>query len=244
MSSRGPVPSRQDAPHPHEALLDPTGGFLLLPDLGADIIRIYSVAQNTGLVTSCANYTAAPGTGPRHGSFFVPNAGSTAGTTLYIGNELSNTISSFAVTYTGNCLSLALTKTIAPYPNGQIPAATTRNGVKVGEVRVAGNTLLTSNRADNSFGSNLDSIAQFDINPSTGEFTFNKITSAFGSYPRTFVVNKAGTFVAIGNQNSGTVAIVKRDPVTGALGQLVASTSVGSTGSDGNGGMNSVTWME
>jgi 6-phosphogluconolactonase (cycloisomerase 2 family) len=244
MSQRGPNASRQDAPHPHEALVDPTGSFLLVPDLGADIIRIYSIARNTGILTSCANYTAAAGSGPRHGSFFVPNAGTTAGTTLYVGNELSNTISSFTVAYTGSCLSLSHTKTIAPYPNGQIPAATTRNGVKVAEVTVVGNTLLTSNRADNSFGSNLDSIAHFNIDPSTGEFSFNRITSAFGSYPRTFVVNKAGNYVAIGNQNSGTVVIVKRDPATGELGDRVASISVGSTGNDGNGGMNSVTWME
>lgn len=103
---------------------------------------------------------------------------------------------------------------------------------------------MTSNRADNSFGANLDSLATFDLNPSTGAFVFRNITSSFGSYPRSFAVNKAGTFVAIGNQNSATVAIVKRDPVTGNLGDLAARISIGATGSDGNGGMSSVVWME
>ena len=30
----GPDPSRQDAPHEHEAILDPTGQYILVPDLG------------------------------------------------------------------------------------------------------------------------------------------------------------------------------------------------------------------
>ncbi|RWA03833.1 hypothetical protein EKO27_g11273, partial [Xylaria grammica] len=38
MTAPGPNP-RQNAPHPHAAHVDPTGKFLLVPDLGADLIR-------------------------------------------------------------------------------------------------------------------------------------------------------------------------------------------------------------
>lgn len=38
----GPDADRQDAPHEHEAILDPTGKFLLVPDLGADLVRVFS----------------------------------------------------------------------------------------------------------------------------------------------------------------------------------------------------------
>lgn len=57
-------------------------------------------------------------------------------------------------------------------------------------------------------------------------------------------VNIAGDLVAVGNQNSGTVVVVRRDPATGALGDEVASVSVGPQGVDGNGGLSSVAWAE
>lgn len=242
MSKAGPNPSRQEAPHPHMALLDPTGKYMLVPDLGADIIRIYSINTATGILTSCSNYTDLPGSGPRHGSWFVPGS-STVGTMLYITHELANTVSAYAVTYTSSCLSLSLTQSIAPYPGGKIPVATTPNGVKVAEVRVRGSTLLSSNRADNSFGASNDSIALFTLEPSTGALAFNTITSAFGSYPRTFQISSAGDYVAIGDQNSAWVSIVERDPATGILGALAGRVTLGSQGTDGNGGLSSVIWM-
>jgi 6-phosphogluconolactonase (cycloisomerase 2 family) len=57
-------------------------------------------------------------------------------------------------------------------------------------------------------------------------------------------VNAAGDLVAIGNQDSGTVVIVSRDPATGVLGAEVASVSVGPIGVDGVGGLSSVAWAE
>jgi 6-phosphogluconolactonase (cycloisomerase 2 family) len=133
MSGTGPVPSRQEAPHPHMALVDPTGNFMVIPDLGADLIRIYSIEKSSGILTSCGNYTAEAGSGPRHGTWFVPPAGTGIGTVLYIGNELANTVSAFAVTYTANCLGFNLTQDVPPYPGGK---AVTGAGIKVGEVRV------------------------------------------------------------------------------------------------------------
>lgn len=41
MPSPGPDPERQDKPHPHQALLDPTGQYILVPDLGADLVRVF-----------------------------------------------------------------------------------------------------------------------------------------------------------------------------------------------------------
>jgi 6-phosphogluconolactonase (cycloisomerase 2 family) len=134
MAGSGPDPSRQEAPHPHQALLDPTGAFILVPDLGADFLRIYSVNKNTGFLTSCANVTVAAGSGPRHAEFWAPASG-LEGLKLFLGNELSNTASAFAVTYPqrdGNCLNLTLTQTGTPYPSSR----TVKQGQKVGEVRV------------------------------------------------------------------------------------------------------------
>jgi 6-phosphogluconolactonase (cycloisomerase 2 family) len=70
------------------------------------------------------------------------------------------------------------------------------------------------------------------------------MSPTYGSYPRTMTINKAGDLVAVGNQNSGTVVIVARDPATGAMMGEVASVSVGPEGTNGNGGLSSVIWAE
>ena len=50
--------------------------------------------------------------------------------------------------------------------------------------------------------------------------------------------------VAVGDQESGTVVIVERDPITGQLGCELASVVVGPKGSAGQGGLSSVIWNE
>lgn len=95
----GPVPDRQDVPRLHEAILDPTRQFLLVPDLGSDLVRVYKIASGaaTASVKEMAPIKAVPGSGPRHGAFAV--AGSR--TFFYHVNELSNTISGYTVSYAG-----------------------------------------------------------------------------------------------------------------------------------------------
>jgi 6-phosphogluconolactonase (cycloisomerase 2 family) len=132
MDGPGPDPSRQEAPHPHMAAVDPTGGFIIVPDLGADILRVYSIDKPTGFLTSCANVTAAPGSGPRHAAFWE-GAG---GTMMYLANELGNDVTVYSVAYPteeGQCLSLFSIQTDTPYPADQA----VKNGQKIGEVRVS-----------------------------------------------------------------------------------------------------------
>jgi hypothetical protein len=107
---------------------------MLVPDLGADLVRIYSINKSTGILTSCSNYTAKAGSGPRHVSFFVPGSAkrdvtgrrtrsaAVDGTVMYLGNEIANTISQLSVSYpSGGCLTLTEKKSLAPYPGGRTP---------------------------------------------------------------------------------------------------------------------------
>ncbi|KFY00867.1 hypothetical protein O988_03071 [Pseudogymnoascus sp. VKM F-3808] len=240
MDGPGPDPSRQEAPHPHMTAVDPTGGFIIVPDLGADLLRVYSVDKPTGFLTSCANVTATPGSGPRHVAFW--EAGGTGGTMMYLANELSLDVTVYSVAYPeeeGGCISLVSIQTEKSYPADQ----EAKDGQKGGEIRVSGNYVLASNRADETFGHFNDSIAVFPIDAS-GAISTPVISPAYGTYPRTMQVNAAGDLVAIGNQDSGTVVIVSRDPATGVLGAEVASVSVGPIGVDGVGGLSSVAWAE
>lgn len=245
MSQPGPNSSRQNAPHPHAIFKDPTGKFLLVPDLGADLIRIFSVDSSSGKLTSCPAAQTSAGDGPRHGTWWAPTAGSTNGQMLYTINELSNSVSAWTVKYsTNDCLSLSRVQTLSAFAPGKTPSAG-KQPIKAAEVQVAGNFLYASIRNDQTFGSQQDSLATYSINASTGAISFVESTKANAWYPRTFSINKAGTLVAVGGQTSANVAVVARDPSTGKLGNLLASIPVGSKGTDGGeDGLSAVVWAE
>jgi 6-phosphogluconolactonase (cycloisomerase 2 family) len=242
MSAPGPN-SRQNAPHPHEALLDPTGKFLLIPDLGADLIRIFSIDSTTGQLTACPAGEAAKGDGPRHGNFWAPSSNSSIGRMLYTVNELGNSVTSWTTSYPegAGCLTLKRQQTLPTYKAGSLLAS----GSKAAEVQVSGNFVYAANRADQTFGSKQDSIATYKINPATGDIAWVEATNAHAWFPRTFQINKAGDLVAVGGQTSSNVAIIKRDPATGKLGDLVASVQVASPGREQQeDGLSAVIWVE
>lgn len=94
----GPDPSRQEASHPHAAVLDPTKRFLLVPDLGADLIHVYGVDEDDSLALSKLDpLVVAPGSGPRHVTFVVKETK----TFMYLVTELANTVVGYEVVYGG-----------------------------------------------------------------------------------------------------------------------------------------------
>lgn len=95
MDEPGPDPGRQDAPHPHQAVLDPTGSFIVVPDLGADLVRIFAVEDDLS-VEMLDPLAVEPGSGPRH-VVFVEGKGER--TVMYLISELTNTISGYEVGY-------------------------------------------------------------------------------------------------------------------------------------------------
>jgi len=244
MSAPGPRPDRQDKPHPHAAFTDPTGDFLIVPDLGADLTRIFKVDKKTGKLTACPAISSLPGDGPRHGLFRK------AGRSLkyYSLNEVSSSVGVYDVTYPDHsygskdsCLSLKLVQTLSNYgPN--VPLGNIY--VKSAEIRTVGNYLYASNRNDTTFGFEKDSIAVFKI-AADGNLKFQELNNAYGYYPRSFSFNKAGTLAAIAGQTTANVAIVKRDAVTGKLGPLVTNLVLPPRGTyGGEDGVSSVIWIE
>jgi 6-phosphogluconolactonase (cycloisomerase 2 family) len=136
-------------------------------------------------------------------------------------------------------MSLTLKQTLTPYQGN----ATAPAGTKVGEIKVKGDFLYTTNRNDKKFNPN-DSLTQYTIS-SNGTLKWTANTSSYGTYPRTFDINKAGDFVAIGDQTTSNVAIVPRDPTTGKLGERVADLRIGTVGTPENeDGLSAVVWAE
>ncbi|RYP72350.1 hypothetical protein DL769_004459 [Monosporascus sp. CRB-8-3] len=245
LTTPGPHP-RQEAPHPHASFPDPTGQYLLVPDLGADLIRIFSIDAVSGRLAECGAGRADPGDGPRHGAFWAPIHGSTEGLMLYTVNELGNSVSAWSVSYpadspTSGCLTLSMTQTLSTYAEGISAPA----GSKASEIHVKGNFLYAANRADETFGRGQDSLATYVIEAETGQISWLEATNAHAWYPRTFAINAPGDLVAVGGQTSSNVAVIARDPATGRLGDLIAGLQVASPGTPGNeDGLSAVIWLE
>ncbi|KXG51095.1 Cytochrome cd1-nitrite reductase-like, C-terminal heme d1 [Penicillium griseofulvum] len=245
--------AQQDSPHPHEVFLDPTGSFIVSPDLGADLLRVYAIEDNgSGKLSECPSVNITYGSGPRHGVFWSDGsnrvgAGSTQSrktaavgeTMMYLANEIGGTIMVFDVSYPrSGCLSFEKKQTMVPYPGGVMPKGATPAGIK----RI-GDDLYVSIRSDQGFAPS-DSIVALDRS-ADGSVELRDSSSALGKVPRTFVINRAGDLVAIGNQATATVAIVRRDPQTGNLGEEVATLQVGEPGKVGTAeGLSSVIWDE
>ncbi|CAG7998297.1 unnamed protein product [Penicillium salamii] len=245
--------AQQDSSHPHEVFLDPTGAFILSPDLGADLLRMWSIDEYSGKLEECPSTNVTFGSGPRHAVFWTEGTNETSGgatherklayvgkTMLYLVNEIGGTLMVYDVSYSrSGCLSLEKKQTIVPYPKGVMPKGATPAGIKL-----VGDALYVSIRTDQGFKPN-DSMVVLDRSPKDGLVKVRDSSSAHGKVPRTFVINRAGDLVAIGNQASANVAIVRRDQKTGHLGEQVAVLQVGEPGKVGSAeGLSSVIWDE
>jgi 6-phosphogluconolactonase (cycloisomerase 2 family) len=243
--SQGPVSDRQAAPHPHEAILDPTQRYVLIPDLGADQVHIFSVSDCDGTLTPVAPLVTAPGYGPRHGAFSLDTINGNY--IFYLVGELAGNVTAYKVSYGDGSKGmsfqeLASYKTLKPgesfppNPDGQSKTAPAEIQVTVSSAlcRFAddanipqpdGRTLVVSNRNDTTFGTDPenDSVVSYKISLADGTLTEQPLVPAYGAFPRQFTINKAGTLLAMGLQNSGNMVVLKRNWTSGLFDQEVAN---------------------
>ncbi|KAI0132680.1 Lactonase, 7-bladed beta-propeller-domain-containing protein [Xylariales sp. AK1849] len=232
LSEPGPDPSRQDAPHPHEAVLDPTGEYFLVPDLGADLVRVFRIEEDSLSWTAVDPLVAAPGSGPRHIAFLV----TAEKTFMYLISELANTITGYEIAYDSNS-TLSFVEFFAISIHGE--GNSVPEGTAAAEIATSpdGNFLIVSSRGENSFTipnfdpSNSteivsDAIISFSIDHGTGELALLQSYPSGGRFPRQFSINKAGDLLAVGLQSDGRVVIIERDVQTGLLTQFLAYANV------------------
>ncbi|KAF2196587.1 putative isomerase YbhE [Delitschia confertaspora ATCC 74209] len=227
----GPRPE-QDKSHVHQAIIDPSKKFLLFPDLGADLVRIYSFDKATSLLKEESPIKSDLASGPRHAVFWSPSTRAGAPLYLFVIHELANFIRSYSVSYPA-AGGMAFTKIqdITLFPGNTIA-----EGARAAEILVSPDNrfILASNRnstlynlpnpdSKNSTTIPSDSITSFK--PSAdGKLAFLQIAPSGGKFPRHFSLNKAGDKVAVANQNSEQVTVWKRDVRSGRLGDRVAVT--------------------
>jgi 6-phosphogluconolactonase len=210
-------PDRQKAPHAHQILLDPTGRFAYVPDLGLDKVMIYAFDAERGTLTP-ARYPDAPvepGYGPRHIAFHP------GGRFAYVINELSSTITAFDREESHGALAPRMTITTLP-PQELPPGQIGKPGFSTADVQVhpSGRFLYGSNRGH-------DSIAVYTIDQATGRPTFVEAEPTQGRTPRAFGIDPSGTFLLAANPRSDSVVVFRIDQDTGALTATGARVELG-----------------
>lgn len=247
----GPDKDRQEGPHPHEAVLDPTKKFLLVPDLGTDQVHVYTFDANTLKTTAQTALKAPAGSGPRHIAF----AQKSGKTFMYLITELTSNIIGYEVTYSNG---IQFKQIFAHGVHGQ--GKPNVNGAFAAEIVVSvslaslslsvffsqrtplmhvsqsdNKFLIASSRGDNNFNIpsftssgtiKSDPLINYSIN-TDGTLSVIQEVACGGSYPRQFSMNKAGTRVAVGLQKDDMVTVLERDPNSGKLGKFVAYAKVG-----------------
>ena len=206
----GPNKARQQGPHAHQVVFDPTNHFLLEADLGIDRILVYRFDQASGRLTPNDPPSAAvtPGSGPRHLAFH-PN-----GRFVFVINELSSTITSFA--WDGAKGSLRSLGTLSTLPAGH----TGENSTAEIAVHPNGRFLYGSNRGH-------DSLAVFSV-AADGTLALVEHEPTRGKTPRNFTIDPTGKWLIAANQATGTLAVFAIDQKTGALSPAGPLASVGS----------------
>ncbi|KAJ5752190.1 Cytochrome cd1-nitrite reductase-like C-terminal heme d1 [Penicillium odoratum] len=225
MSHPGPNTTRQDAPHPHGVFIDPSRRFVLVPDLGADLIRIFSIHSSNGTLKPMEPYHATPGSGPRHITFWAPKGtrSTTDNVYMFLVHELTNMVSGFRVNYREHVISFEKIFEGTSFGNQTAPSSS-----KVAEIKVSpeNNHIVVSNRLDNTFGRNNDSIAIFKIADASGEYFtgvhFVGLYPAFGSSVRQFDIGGSPDRLGLALEVSQKVGVAQWDTHAGVPGNLLA----------------------
>ncbi|RQH08650.1 lactonase family protein [Paraburkholderia dinghuensis] len=199
---RGPVKGRQDSAHVHSTVFSPDGRFLYAQDLGADKLYTWRyTADGKGGVVSPAewHYTEMKaGSGPRHLVF------SNDGRHAYVIDELAASVTVLR-DQNGRLVPEQTEPLVEPGFKGAVGAAALH-------LSPDGRFLYASNRGD------ANDITIFAVDQAGGKLSRVGRQSSLGKTPREFSIDPTGRWLIVGNQNSDTAYVFRRDPQTGLLG--------------------------
>lgn len=195
----GPNAARQEGPHAHCAIPDPTNRWLLSTDLGTDRLEVHRFDARRGtLVPSPRRYAPQhPGSGPRHLAFH-PN-----GRLLYVIHELDQTVSVYRwLPATGHLAMVRVVQLLDKGPSADATAA---------DIHVApsGRFVYATVR-----GPNVVCVLAADEH---GALRLVQRTPSGGDWPRNFSLDPSGRFLHVAHQKSNDIVGFKVDQTTGRL---------------------------
>ncbi|KHO01220.1 carboxy-cis,cis-muconate cyclase [Metarhizium album ARSEF 1941] len=209
----GPNKERQAKPHPHQSLLDPSGRYVAVMDLGTDNVLILNTQKDFEIVNHVP--VKPGGCGPRHGAFFP--AGASKAEYFIVLCEIKNLVVVYSVKYTDDKgIELEPVQTVSTFKSeADAPAK-----AAAGEVVLApdNQSLYVSNRLT---GGETDSIAHFRLLRKDGtlKVQFVGLTSTGGKLPRMFSASADGKYLFVGNQDGALGLVALKRGADGALAE-------------------------
>ena len=202
-TGHGPNAGRQEAPHAHRVTVSPDNKYLLVNDLGLDLIHIYALDAATGKLTQAETpaWKAPAGVGPR-ALLFHPN-----GKFAYCVCELTSQVivlkwdADAGTLTTGQILQLPL----QPQP-GQVTGC---DIVLDKTARFA----YVANRGD-------DFIATLAVSADGSRLIFQRRSTCGGKIPRHLALDPTERFLLVANQASDNIAVFPRDVNSGQLSEI------------------------
>lgn len=207
----GPVRGRQDSAHVHSTVFSPDGRSLFVQDLGADRIFEYRYAPDGGrrIFTPAdpRDVPAKPGSGPRHLVF------SADGRFAYVTNELNASVGVYGYR-DGRLTQIETVSMSGPGFKGKMGAAAIH-------LSPDGRFLYASNRGD------ANEIVIYAVDAGNGRLTLVGRQPSLGRTPREFLIDPSGRWLIVGNQDSDSVVVFRRDVATGKLNPDATTVPVG-----------------
>ena len=196
----GPNPERQEGPHPHLIVADPTNRYAIVPDLGMDKVLVYAIDVEAQQLSPApvSELALESGSGPRHFEFH-PN-----GQYAYVIKELNSTISALAWDSANGRFELLQTVPALPSDFDGISHCADLH------ITPDGRFVYGSNRGH-------DSLVIYRIDADTGKLDYVGHQSTLGRTPRSFTIDPTGAYVLVANQDSDNVVVFRIDPNTGLL---------------------------
>jgi 6-phosphogluconolactonase len=197
---KGPNAERQEGPHAHCIIPDPSNRFALAADLGADRVFVYRLDLEGRSLRHIDEGDAVmrSGAGPRHIAFHPTLP------LVFVANELDSTVATLRFDSARGTLS----------PQGTLstlPAGWTGTNYPA-DIHVAssGRTLYVSNRGHNS-------IAVFSVAESTGALALQQVVTTEGDWPRNFTLDPTERWLLVANQRSDSIVVFGCDPENNRL---------------------------
>ncbi|AOJ51475.1 lactonase family protein [Burkholderia thailandensis] len=197
----GPVKGRQDGAHVHSTVFSPDGKYLFVQDLGVDKLYSYRYTPDgsRGLIGPTeSRYTLVKaGSGPRHLVF------SANGRFAYVTNELNASLDVYRYD-DGRLAHVETVPMTAPGFAGKV-------GGGALHLSPDGRFLYATNRGD------ANDIVIYAVNAADGKLKLVGRQSSLGKTPREFAIDPSGKWLIVGNQDSDSVFVFRRDVASGRL---------------------------
>ncbi|MFF8842024.1 lactonase family protein [Streptomyces sp. NPDC015127] len=196
----GPDTDRQQGPHAHQVLSDPSGDWVLTVDLGTDSVRVCALDPATGDLRTHAETVLRSGSGPRHLAFHPD------GEVVYVLHELEPQVTVCRWDPASGQLEplseVAIDTDDAPEDVRAYPSvvSVSSDGRFVRAAVRGSNTLHTLSLADG-----------------TEKPRVTSSVSCGGSWPRDLVADPSGRRLYVANEWSGDVTWFDVDPRSGQL---------------------------